>query len=131
MLRGGLTPKHVDVAQLLAVLDFCPVSSPRLLPEQVDGNLVSYRPASVASGRGVDFQLLALRGATTVELDSPAIALCTAGSFSLTSGHDRLNVSQGSAVFMDRSGTLDVYGAGQLYIALGTRTLPSAGPAGP
>jgi mannose-6-phosphate isomerase len=126
VLRGGLTPKHVDVAQLLKVVDFRPLSSTRLLPEQVDRDVVSYRPASVASGRGVDFQLLALRGVTTVELDSPAIALCVAGSFSLTSGDARLNLSRGSAAFIDRCGPLDVHGAGQLYLALGTRTLPSA-----
>ncbi|MCW5954550.1 MAG: mannose-6-phosphate isomerase, class I, partial [Propionibacteriaceae bacterium] len=33
VLRGGLTPKHVDVAELTRVLDFSPTSPPRLAAE--------------------------------------------------------------------------------------------------
>ena len=42
VLRGGLTPKHVDVAELLKVLDFRPIPVPYLAPA-----------ARRARGRGV------------------------------------------------------------------------------
>ncbi|WP_404311679.1 mannose-6-phosphate isomerase, class I [Agrococcus terreus] len=45
VLRGGLTPKHVDVEELLAVADRSPLADPRLPAEQLDG-AVAYRPAA-------------------------------------------------------------------------------------
>ena len=33
VLRGGLTPKHVDVPELLRVLDFAPPASRRFVPK--------------------------------------------------------------------------------------------------
>jgi mannose-6-phosphate isomerase len=40
VLRAGLTPKHVDVTELLAVADFTPVADPRLAPATVNGGEV-------------------------------------------------------------------------------------------
>ncbi|MGM1030246.1 MAG: mannose-6-phosphate isomerase, class I [Actinomycetota bacterium] len=45
VLRGGLTPKHVDVAELLAVVDPTPLADPRLPGEPLDG-ATAYRPAA-------------------------------------------------------------------------------------
>ncbi|MGC5076993.1 mannose-6-phosphate isomerase, class I [Agrococcus sp. DT81.2] len=45
VLRGGLTPKHVDVAELLAVVDRTPLVDPRLPAEPLDG-AVAYRPSA-------------------------------------------------------------------------------------
>jgi len=44
VLRGGLTPKHIDVGELLDVLDFTPIAPPRLAPEQVGSSLQAFRP---------------------------------------------------------------------------------------
>ncbi|WP_347756287.1 mannose-6-phosphate isomerase, class I [Agrococcus sp. ProA11] len=76
VLRGGLTPKHVDVPELLAVVDTTPQIDPRLPSRPLDG-AVAYRPPapfelrrvdgahSVAAGRGL---LLAVSPAT-VDVD--------------------------------------------------------------
>ncbi|MCF8590057.1 mannose-6-phosphate isomerase, class I [Gordonia liuliyuniae] len=47
VLRGGLTPKHIDVPELLRVLDFTPVSLDELTPESttVGSELVYLTPA--------------------------------------------------------------------------------------
>jgi mannose-6-phosphate isomerase len=37
VLRGGLTPKHVDVPELLRVLDFTPTDDSVILPLQTRG----------------------------------------------------------------------------------------------
>lgn len=72
VLRGGLTPKHVDVAELLAVVDPTPLADPRLPAEPIEG-ATAYRPAApfelrrvsgaheVAGGRGL---LLVVSGGT-------------------------------------------------------------------
>ena len=44
MLRGGLTPKHVDVAGLLEMLDFRPLPAPYLRPEVVAPGVAVFRP---------------------------------------------------------------------------------------
>jgi mannose-6-phosphate isomerase len=117
VLRGGLTPKHVDVAELERVLDFTPISSPLLLPEPAGANAVAYRPASRESGRDVPFQLLAVGGDLEQELDSPAIAVCLDGAFELATGGESLRVDRGDAAFIDAEGILTVHGAGRLFVA--------------
>jgi len=46
VLRCGLTPKHVDAAELLAVVDFTPVDDPRLRPKVDDGRLTVFEPGA-------------------------------------------------------------------------------------
>lgn len=58
VLRGGLTPKHVDVPELLAVVDTAVNADPRLPAEALDGALV-YRPPA-------PFELRRVAGAHTV-----------------------------------------------------------------
>lgn len=59
VLRCGLTPKHVDVPELLSVVDFTPVDDPRLVPTVADG-VATFAPAGsgwrmrVASGATLD-----------------------------------------------------------------------------
>ena len=44
VLRGGLTPKHVDVPELLSVLDFRPLPAPYLAPEEPEPGVRVFRP---------------------------------------------------------------------------------------
>jgi len=78
VLRGGLTPKHVDVPELLRVLDFgC--GDPVLHGERVDGRWVYRTPAP-------EFELSRIEWAesdrTEVRLDGglPRIMVCTGGA---------------------------------------------------
>ncbi|GAA0526900.1 mannose-6-phosphate isomerase, class I [Saccharopolyspora subtropica] len=87
ILRCGLTPKHVDVPELLRVLDFACGDMRVLKGESLDANLTAYRtPAD-------EFELSRLdwtpAESGTVHLDSPGpqILLCTKGSVRLVSRH--------------------------------------------
>lgn len=73
VLRCGLTPKHVDVPELLRVVDFTPVADPRLSAEVRAGTTV-FAP----SGAGWELQVLG--GEASAEVDSAAILLVLAGS---------------------------------------------------
>ncbi|MET1018182.1 MAG: mannose-6-phosphate isomerase, class I, partial [Leifsonia flava] len=44
VLRGGLTPKYIDVEELLHVLDFTPVDEPLLAPETPSAGVHVFRP---------------------------------------------------------------------------------------
>ncbi|TSD97353.1 mannose-6-phosphate isomerase, class I [Skermania sp. ID1734] len=97
VLRGGLTPKHVDVPELLRVLDFTPVDVPvlRPVPYGADG-VVRYRtPAPEFALLRVD--LSAATGPVSVAVDGPAIALCTAADVQIRCGGEELILRPGAA----------------------------------
>jgi mannose-6-phosphate isomerase len=77
VLRGGLTPKHVDVAELLAVLDFRPLPVPRLAPVVADG-IADFAP----EGAGFRLRVLSSRAWVVLPMRTHAIALVIAGSAS-------------------------------------------------
>jgi mannose-6-phosphate isomerase len=119
VLRGGLTPKHVDIAELEAVLDFTPGPPPHLVPVPVGPGVAAYRPASMPSGAGVDFELLLVDQDATVDLPTPAIALALEGGFELAAHGESVDVVRGGILFLPEPGTLTATGAGRLFIATG------------
>ena len=119
VLRGGLTPKHVDRAELRAVLDFTPGPPPRLTPVEVSEHVVSYRPASTETGRGVDFELLLVTGDASFETGSPAIAVVIEGGFALSAGDAAADLARGDIVFADAPTSLRASGSGRLFVATG------------
>ncbi|MEO7147467.1 MAG: mannose-6-phosphate isomerase, class I [Terrimesophilobacter sp.] len=117
VLRGGLTSKHIDVPELLDVLDFTPQPVPYLPAEPVAPGVDAFRPA------GCGFQLVHLSGNAQRPLnaqwllDGPAIVLCTSGEFTLDSA-STVHVSRGDAVYITPDEReLTVRGAGTLFLA--------------
>ena len=84
VLRGGLTPKHVDVPELLRVLDFTPASEATLRPKtSQDGMEIVYEtpaPEFSVSVLGIDGELLGHEVDAPSRHDGPQILLCTEGS---------------------------------------------------
>ncbi|MFE6859932.1 mannose-6-phosphate isomerase, class I [Nocardia sp. NPDC057668] len=120
VLRGGLTPKHVDVPELLRVLDFEPLDLPKVQPEVLGNGVFRYRtPASefVLSR----FELAPGDEPVPVPHAGPGIALCTHGAVGLLLGKDQLRVECGRAAWISaadgeiRARALD--GAAQLFCA--------------
>ncbi|GAA1946178.1 mannose-6-phosphate isomerase, class I [Microbacterium deminutum] len=118
VLRGGLTPKHIDVPELLAILDAEPGPVPLVEPEQVAPGLVRFA-VPVA-----DFALLVAqpRGVTPVRvaIEGVAIALATAGAVTVAGGRGvSVSLRPGDAVLVTPDeGTLRVEGDGQVFIAV-------------
>ncbi|EAR24808.1 mannose-6-phosphate isomerase [marine actinobacterium PHSC20C1] len=112
VLRGGLTPKHVDVPELLSVLDFSASPVPYLRPEPQGTNSTVFRPAVP------DFQLTAITGASTVAVASAAILLCTDGEFTVEGTTGSVSLARGDSVFATaEEDTLTVSGVGQMFVA--------------
>ncbi|WP_194409100.1 mannose-6-phosphate isomerase, class I [Microbacterium cremeum] len=118
VLRGGLTPKHVDATELVAVLDDTTGVPPVLLPVALGGGVRRY-DVPVA-----DFSLLAVTpgaGTASLPITGPAIALATSGSVTLTGGAAAGSVTlapgQAALVTPDEK-TLGVSGEGELFVAL-------------
>jgi len=113
VLRGGLTPKHVDVPELLRIVDTRPGPAPLVTPEPVDDYEVF--DAGVA-----DFSLAHVRvaGQARVPLSGPAIALVTAGSVTVSSPSGAVELVPGRAVFATADeGELTLSGTGEAFVA--------------
>ncbi|MGY4102362.1 mannose-6-phosphate isomerase, class I [Nocardia sp. R16R-3T] len=104
VLRGGLTPKHVDVPELLRVLDFEPIDLPVVLPEPAGGRSVRYRtPAPEFALRRLD--LIAGSGLVPLASAGPGIVLCTAGTVRLLQGLSELVLERGAAAWISAADT--------------------------
>ena len=108
VLRGGLTPKHIDVPELLSVLDFRPLPVPYLMPQSPAAGVTVFRPVDA------EFALLVIEVDAVLPLDGPAIALCLDGEFALGGAS---TLRRGQSVYISDEPSLDVRGAGSLVIA--------------
>ncbi|MGV8857723.1 mannose-6-phosphate isomerase, class I [Rhodoglobus sp.] len=112
VLRGGLTPKHVDVRELLSVLDFSASPVP-YLPARALGSTAQVFQPPVR-----DFQLLVLTGDQTVELVGAAIAVCVDGDFTLDGEENATVLKRGEATFItEHERRVRFRGEGTLYVA--------------
>lgn len=115
VLRGGLTPKHIDVPELLSVLDFTPVPVPYLEPTVTADGIEVFRPELVG------FELLRVAGAeiaASYPLGGPAIALCTSGSVTITGALGSVALGRGEAAYVTPDeAELTFGGNGELFVA--------------
>jgi mannose-6-phosphate isomerase len=117
VLRAGLTPKHVDVAELLRNVDYVAAPPIRIAPETFHGaTKVFYAPVD-------DFELSVTEIADEVTHPlpgrGPRILLCLGGEMTVSSAGDgALTLRRGQAAFVPASdGPLDVRGVGTLIQA--------------
>jgi mannose-6-phosphate isomerase len=103
VLRGGLTPKHVDVPELLRVLDFEAKPPPVLTGGPEDGWVRYDTPIEEFLLRRWDGT-----GATDplpVPDGGPRILLCTAGSAGLTGPGGDMEIKRGGALWLGAEDT--------------------------
>ncbi|GAB3030015.1 mannose-6-phosphate isomerase, class I [Parafrigoribacterium mesophilum] len=126
VLRGGLTPKHVDVPELLSVLDFTDAAVPLLEPAAPSAGVSVFRPGSRADAP--DFTLVHVAapgepgvsgaGNSSFALPGPAIALCTAGAMCVAGAAASVDLERGQAVYITPDeATLTFTGTGELFLA--------------
>lgn len=116
VLRGGLTPKHIDVAELLALVDFRPAEPPYLRPTATGQGAEVFAPGIA------DFALghLAAGEAARLDLRGIAIALGVSGSTTVTGASGEsvtLEPGQAALVTPDES-PLSSDGAGEVFVAM-------------
>ncbi|WP_202616698.1 mannose-6-phosphate isomerase, class I [Corynebacterium neomassiliense] len=112
VLRGGLTTKHIDVPELMRVMDFSPVADP-VCPRDSSGRFSV--PVS-------DFGLREIRGTTPVTVDGPAVVLGVAGdtdvSWQSPTGERSEALRPGQAVWVPAgAGTVQVASSGRGFVA--------------
>ena len=114
VLRGGLTPKHVDVDELLSILELEPGPPPVVLP-RLDGTVLRYdTPAAEFALALVDLG----PEATTIPGDRPRVVLCLEGEARLTTDGEEIDLRRGAAAWIPASdGDLFLTGVGRGAVA--------------
>lgn len=104
VLRGGLTPKHVDVPELLRVLDFTPTAAADLHPAVTrnDSELVYHTPAPefAVSVVTVDGDQLGHEIDAPSRHDGPQILLCTEGATIVRAKTNSVTLERGAAAWV-------------------------------
>jgi mannose-6-phosphate isomerase len=112
VLRGGFTAKHVDVPELLRIMDVSDGPAPVLAPVAHGARLV-YRPAVP------DFRLESyeLGAAVPVPGDGPRIVLTVAGEAVLRAGASTLTLPRGASAWVPAGLPTTAAGHGTLLVA--------------
>lgn len=104
VLRGGLTPKHVDVPELLRVLDFTPASDSVVRPRPAEDGVESVydTPASEfeVSVLHIDGERIGHEIDAPTRHDGPQILLCTEGSTVVHAKGGTVTLDRGSAAWV-------------------------------
>ena len=119
VLRGGLTAKHIDVAELVAVTQCQPLAIPALRPIVLAPGVRGFAPDVP------DFGLLQVTlddavngGHASLRFDGPAILICTAGEISLAGEQSSTAAHRGDFFFVTpNEGVVDLHGFGEIFAA--------------
>lgn len=114
VVRAGLTPKHVDVQELLRIASFTPIPPPLWAPTEVRAGVQCFDPP-------VDEFALLVGDAPLDGLvpDGPRIVLAVEGSVTVSAGGSEQRLDRGSAVFVPHdAGPLRVDGTGRVAIGV-------------
>jgi mannose-6-phosphate isomerase len=104
VLRGGLTPKHVDVPELLRVLDFTPAADIVVRPNVGDEGIESVydtpAPEFAVSVLRIDGDRVGHQIDASSRHDGPQILLCTEGSTVVHGKSGTVTLERGSAAWV-------------------------------
>lgn len=112
VLRAGLTPKHMDVAELLAITNFTPIPPPRWDPTERTADFAYIEPPvaefCITVGR------CPLR---RVPPTGPRTVLVLEGTIEVVAKDQRITATRGQSVFVSHTdGPIDVKGDGRVAI---------------
>src|SRR5690606_11029600 len=81
VVRGGLTPKHVDLGELERLLTLEAAAPDRVAGTPLAGGGVEFAPGVAGDDADPPFRLVVVEREARIPLDGPAIALCLSGGF--------------------------------------------------
>jgi mannose-6-phosphate isomerase len=116
VLRGGLTRKHVDVPELVSVVDFEPLPSPVLHGVEVAPGVTEYETGcEYFAVRRLDLSV----GPTRVSAEGPRIVACVDGTTSVDAEgtEETVRLSAGQSAFVrGPEGPCTLRGSGTAFV---------------
>ena len=113
VLRGALTPKHIDVDELMQVCSFEPQSIPKVRPSLTSPDFQLYSPPAD------EFELMLIHEADFALQPNPQarIVLCLSGTYVLIDAESELVIQKGESVFLGAGEEVHIEGDGSLAVA--------------
>ncbi len=118
VLRGGLTPKHIDTRELLNTIDYQSVT-PKLIDAELVGEKLAHFPTPYMS----DFELHRLKIGKFSRYDyhshGPVILLALSGEYEVVHGETYITLAQGESMLLgnDAKVQLNAKQGGEIYFA--------------
>jgi mannose-6-phosphate isomerase len=119
VLRCGLTPKHIDVAELLKIADFQELENPKITPKKLAEGLVEY-PVEVDDFRVYMAEVSGKNILADIDLPSAAMVVCTAGEVAVSTSLDEREVlTKKQVVYVSGAKKISLSGSGTVFLVLG------------
>ena len=120
VIRGGLTPKHIDQAELVKITDFTELANPVVGAKKLAEGLVEY-PVSASEFRVYRAQITGANLLADLDLPSGAVIVCVSGEIAVgTSLEEREVLKKGEVVFVSEAKKFSLSGSGDAFVVLGS-----------
>jgi len=117
VLRGGLTPKHIDVDELAAILDFSTQAPQVLAGKELVNGLFEY-PRMVKDYLLYRVEVSGQNLLADLKIANPSIFLCTAGQVAVSdSTEQRVVLTRGQAAYLADAKFYSFTGSGTGFLA--------------
>ena len=115
VIRGGLTPKHIDVDELLKVVDFSELPVPHVKPQTITTHVTSYpTPVEEFTVTRID---VSSDHAFEISCKHEALLVCSRGTTVIARGTEKLTLSAGHAAYANEGSHVSVIsGDGELFV---------------
>lgn len=119
VIRGGLTPKYVDIPALLSTIDYREIT-PKIIPEYQGDDVLHLYPTPEA--RDFALQRFEFKPFDEEQFNttSASILLVMAGSLYIDLGDDAIHLEQGEAVFIAADSKMEIIGETDGYAVIAT-----------
>lgn len=120
VIRGGLTSKHIDKAELRNITDFSELAEPKVSPKKLAEGLVEYSVAA-SEFRVYRAQITGTNMLADIDLPAAAVIVCVSGEIAVgTSLEEREVLKKGEVVFVSEAKKFSLSGSGDVFVVLGS-----------
>ena len=120
VIRGGLTSKHIDKAELAQITDFSELAQPVVAVKKLAEGLVEY-PVAASEFRVYRAQITGANLLADLDLPAGAVIVCVSGEIAVgTSLEEREVLKKGEVVFVSEAKKFSLSGSGDAFVVLGS-----------
>ena len=120
VIRGGLTSKHIDKAELRQITDFSELEQPVVVSRKLAEGLIEY-PVSASEFRVYRAQVTGANLLADLDLPAGAVIACVSGEVAIsTSLEEREVLKKGEVVFVSEAKKFSLSGSGDAFVVLGS-----------
>jgi len=120
VIRGGLTSKHIDKAELMQIADFSELAKPVVSTKKLAEGLVEYS-VTAPEFRVYRAQITGSNLLADIDLPAAAVIVCISGEVAVGTSLDQREIlKKGEVVFVSEAKKFSLSGSGDVFVVLGS-----------